>query len=89
MSKQKINEDEILDALPFLEDVEQAGIQELQRFGIYSLIPKNQFITMEGDSCQFFSFVLSGKIKVYKTAEKLLCIVYKRDNLAFLQPLVF
>ena len=69
MSKRKVNKDEILDALPFLEDVEQAGIQELQRFGIYSLIPKHQFITMEGDSCQFFSFVLSGKIKVYKTAE--------------------
>jgi CRP/FNR family transcriptional regulator, anaerobic regulatory protein len=69
LSKRKVNEDEILDALPFLEDVEHAGIQELQRFGIYSLIPKNQFITMEGDSCQFFSFVLSGKIKVYKTAE--------------------
>lgn len=69
MNKRKVNEDEILDALPFLKGIEQAGIRELQRFGIFSLIPKNQFITMEGDSCQFFSFVLSGKIKVYKTAE--------------------
>ncbi len=69
MNKRKVNEVEILDALPFLKSIEQAGIRELQRFGIFSLIPKNQFITMEGDSCQFFSFVLSGKIKVYKTAE--------------------
>jgi len=69
LNKRKVNEDEILDALPFLKGIEQAGIRELQRFGIFSLIPQNQFITMEGDSCQFFSFVLSGKIKVYKTAE--------------------
>lgn len=69
MSKRKINEDEILAALPFLKDIEHAGIEDLQKFGIYSLIPKNQFITMEGDSCEFFSFVFSGKIKVYKTGE--------------------
>jgi CRP/FNR family transcriptional regulator len=69
LSKRKLNEDEILAALPFLKDIKGVGIEGLKRFGIYSLIPKNHLITIEGDSCQFFSFVLSGKIKVYKTAE--------------------
>jgi CRP/FNR family transcriptional regulator, anaerobic regulatory protein len=69
LSKLKLNNEDILIALPFLKDIEQAGIEDLHKFGLYSLIPKNQFITMEGDSCQFFSFVLSGIIKVYKTAE--------------------
>lgn len=69
MNKLKTFEKLIIDSLPFLHDVEKGGIEDILKFGIYSRIPKNQYITMEGDTCQFFSFLLSGIIKVYKTAE--------------------
>ena len=75
LSKRKVNEDEILDALPFLEDVEHAGIQELQRFGIYSLIPKNQF---KGIVVNFFLLFYPERVKCtkqLKMVEKSLCIV--------------
>lgn len=69
MLKQKPDSNKIFTALPFLKDIDKGGMSDIDRFGIYSVIPRNEILTREGESCSYFSFILSGTIKVFKVAE--------------------
>lgn len=69
MSKQTINQNEVLSALPFLEEHSKGGVEDLLKNSVYSKIPKGKIITTEGERCVNFSFVLNGSIKVYKVAD--------------------
>lgn len=69
MSKQTLNQNEVLSALPFLEGYSKGGVEELLSNSVYSKIPKGKIITTEGERCVNFSFVLNGSIKVYKVAD--------------------
>ncbi len=40
-----------------------------QKYALKKSIPKGQFISMEGDSCNYMAIVLSGKVRVYKVSE--------------------
>lgn len=68
MSKQTLNQNEVLSALPFLKEYSKGGVEELLNNSAYSKIPKGKIITTEGERCVNFSFVLNGSIKVYKVA---------------------
>jgi len=69
VSKQTIKQNDVLDALPFLEGYVKGGVEEFLNHAVYSKIPKGKIITTEGEKCISFSFVLSGSIKVYKVAD--------------------
>lgn len=69
MSKQTINQNEVLSALPFLEEHSKGGVEDLLKNSVYSKIPKGKIITTEGERCVNFSFVLNGSIKVFKVAD--------------------
>jgi len=67
-------EDEILfklaaENLKFLNDPEQDIKSSFQKYALKKSIPKGQFISMEGDSCNYMAIVLSGKVRVYKVSE--------------------
>ena len=55
--------------LKFLEDNESEIRQEFQKYAIKKTIPKGEFISLEGDSCNYMAIVLSGRVRVYKVSE--------------------
>lgn len=69
MSKQIINQSEILAVLPFLEGYSNSGVEELLSHSVQRKIPKGKIITTEGERCVNFSFILKGSVKVYKVAD--------------------
>ncbi len=67
-------EDEILfklavEDLKFLKDSESDINTAFRKYALKKSIPKGQFISMEGDSCNYMAIVLSGKVRVYKVSE--------------------
>ncbi|WP_337871711.1 Crp/Fnr family transcriptional regulator [Ignavibacterium sp.] len=69
MSKQIINQSEILSALPFLDGYSNGGVEELLSHSVQRKIPKGKIINTEGERCVNFSFILNGSVKVYKAAD--------------------
>jgi CRP/FNR family transcriptional regulator, anaerobic regulatory protein len=59
----------IYSVFPFLESEKFSGIDDFEKFGISTTIPKGKIISVEGDNCISFPFVVSGKIRVHKSAE--------------------
>ncbi len=63
--------DEILSRLkenyPFLQNLSEGEIDTLKNFSILKVIPAGEMVFLEGDSCSFFSLIISGKVRVYKT----------------------
>ena len=55
--------------LPFLKEDSFKEIDDFFNASLFQKIPKNQFISIEGSACNYFSFLLKGKIKVYKIGE--------------------
>ncbi len=55
--------------LKFLEDNESEIRQEFQKYAIKKTISKGEFISLEGDSCNYMAIVLSGRVRVYKVSE--------------------
>ncbi|MGQ9798313.1 MAG: Crp/Fnr family transcriptional regulator [Ignavibacterium sp.] len=69
MSKQIINQSEILAVLPFFEGYSNGSIEELLSYSVQRKIPRGKIITNEGERCVNFSFILSSSVKVYKVAD--------------------
>ena len=67
-------EDEILFKLA-VEDLEFLNYPEpdiksaFRKYALRKSIPKGQFISLEGDSCNYMAIVLSGRVRVYKVGE--------------------
>ena len=64
--KQPIIEDKLLKHLPFLTKESFKDFDEFYNASLYQKIPKNKIISVEGDACNYFSFLLKGIIRVYK-----------------------
>ena len=54
--------------LPFLTKESFKDIDEFYNASLYQKIPKNKIISVEGDACNYFSFLLKGVIKVFKVS---------------------
>lgn len=52
--------------LPFLNDGSLNEMDDIFKHSIHQIIPKNHLISVEGSSCNYFSFLLKGSIKVFK-----------------------
>lgn len=64
--KQILIKDKLLQHLPFLTKESFREIDEFFKISLYQKIPKDKVISVEGDACNYFSFLLKGVIKVYK-----------------------
>jgi CRP/FNR family transcriptional regulator len=54
---------------PFLNEEDFPAFDEFKSNVIISKIPQGKIITLEGDSCGYLSFVISGVVRVYKIGE--------------------
>jgi CRP/FNR family transcriptional regulator len=59
----------ILTNLKFLCSAEDEIISSLQVNAVYKKIEKSSHIYLEGDTCAYFAFILSGVVRVYKLGE--------------------
>lgn len=66
--KQNIIEDKLLKHLPFITKESFKDFDEFYNASLYQKIPKNKIISVEGDVCNYFSFLLKGIIKVFKVS---------------------
>lgn len=65
-TRQIIIKDKLLKHLPFLTKESFKEIDEFFQAGIFQKITKDKIISVEGDACNYFSFLLKGVIRVYK-----------------------
>ncbi len=61
--------DKIFDAFPLLKDSEPEVTEEIQKHAMIARIPKGEVVFFEGDECRNLALILSGSVRVYKTAE--------------------
>lgn len=59
----------IIKLFPFLNEEDFPEFNEFKRNVINSRIPQGKIITLEGDSCGYLSFVISGVVRVYKIGQ--------------------
>lgn len=55
--------------IPFYKSAGEKLKGELEIISLFKKIPKGTFISLEGDRCNFISFVASGRARVYKLGE--------------------
>lgn len=67
-TRQIIIKDKLLKYLPFLTKESFKDIDEFFKAGIFQKLPKDKIISVEGDACNYFSFLLKGVIKVFKVS---------------------
>ena len=67
--KNTLLKNRMIELLPFLNEDSFKEVDEFFNTSIYQKIPKNKIISVEGSACNYFSFLLKGIIKVYKTGE--------------------
>ena len=60
---------ESFEYIPFYRTSSDKLKKELESVSLFKVIPKGTFISLEGDRCNFISFVVSGRARVYKLGE--------------------
>ena len=61
--------DRFFQTFPFLLDADEEIKNQVLDHAIVTPIPKGNIIFYEGDECRQMAFILSGTVRVYKTAE--------------------
>lgn len=64
-----LNKSEALKFIPFFNSAHPNLQEEINTFSTIKLIPKGSFISTEGDQCNYISFIVSGRARVYKLGE--------------------
>jgi CRP/FNR family transcriptional regulator, anaerobic regulatory protein len=65
-SRQILVKDKFMELLPFLTKESFKEIDDFFSALLFQKIPANKIISVEGDACNYFSFLLKGVIRVYK-----------------------
>ena len=65
-TKKIVLKNQIKELLPLLADDSFKELDDLFNFSIHQKILKGQTISIEGSACNYFSFLLKGKIRVFK-----------------------
>ena len=60
---------QIIAKYPFLKDPDKKLVDDISKCGTYEKIPKGEYVFLENENCNFFSFVLSGEVRVFKAGE--------------------
>ncbi len=69
MNDNKIILEKVFEAFPTFQDSERKVREEIQKHAVIARIPKGQVVFFEGDECKNLALILSGSVRVYKTAE--------------------
>ncbi len=69
MNDKEIILEKIFKAFPTLQDSEIKVKEEIQKHAMIALIPKGEVVFFEGAECKNLALLLSGSVRVYKTAE--------------------
>lgn len=64
-SKMKI----LKEVFPFLSSLNSVDENMMENVSLWQTVQKGKILTTEGDSCSYFSFLVSGLIRVYKLGE--------------------
>jgi CRP/FNR family transcriptional regulator len=67
--KNTLLKNRMTELLPFLNEDSFKEVDEFFNASIYQKIPPKKIISVEGSACNYFSFLLKGMIKVYKTGD--------------------
>jgi CRP/FNR family transcriptional regulator, anaerobic regulatory protein len=65
-TRQILVKDKFMELLPFLTKESFKEIDDFFSALLFQKIPANKIISVEGDACNYFSFLLKGVIRVYK-----------------------
>jgi len=61
--------EELRSAYPFLMDLTESEIDSIRQYSILKTLPAGETVFLKGDTCSFFAFILSGRVRVFKTGE--------------------
>jgi CRP/FNR family transcriptional regulator len=61
--------EKVKEEFPFLASTSPIDEDMLEKVSIWQTAPKGKLLAAEGDSCPYFSFLISGTIRVYKLGE--------------------
>lgn len=63
------NFEKLIKKFPFISSINQSDEELLKKVSLWQAVKKDNLLTTEGDGCTYFSFLLSGTIRVYKLGE--------------------
>lgn len=61
--------EELRSAYPFLGALTESEIDSIRQYSILKTLPAGEPVFLKGDTCSFFAFILSGRVRVFKTGE--------------------
>jgi len=61
--------EELRSAYPFLRALTESEIDSIRQYSILKTLPAGETVFLKGDTCSFFAFILSGRVRVFKTGE--------------------
>jgi len=61
--------EKLKEKFPFLTENSAVDEQMLEKVSLWQTAPKGKLITTEGEGCTYFSFLISGTIRVYILGE--------------------
>ena len=56
-------------AYPFLGALSDGETDSIRQYSVLKTLPAGETIFLKGDTCSFFAFILSGRVRVFKTGE--------------------
>jgi len=54
---------------PFLAALSEKETESIRQYSILKTLPAGETVFLKGDTCSFFAFILSGRVRVFKTGE--------------------
>ena len=60
---------QLLTKYSFLGEPESKLMQDIIKYGTFKRINKGEYVFLENDKCNYFSFVISGEVRVFKAGE--------------------
>lgn len=57
------------EAYPFLKSLSESEAESIKQYSILKTLPAGETVFLKGDTCSFFAFILSGRVRVFKAGE--------------------
>ncbi len=67
LSEEKL--DMLKSSYPFLNGLSEGEIENVKKYSLLKEIAQGETVFLKGDTCSFFSLILKGRVRVYKTGE--------------------
>ena len=60
---------QLLTNYSFLDNPDSDLMNDIKSYGTFKKIDKGEYIFLENDNCNYFSFIISGEVRVFKAGE--------------------